>query len=286
MADKGASELATEDNGHTFPLFNRLPWEIRHGIWEQALPSPTPQVLVYKPSTFSAWDPTTNTWDTTDGPPRVPIPPPALLHATHESRKFVLENVVVREERHNGLYPHKRHRVVSRPFDRETDALYIHRENFDAFMEVYMATTPWAARHLVFDILIYQIRHRFPEYWAYCWDDFDSAVDSLGCYLRSIALSALYRCDLLLSHEAIHDGVVKGYYRTVPDGVATAWREDYCERLAAEFRDHQGPNGALWKVRVGSGNLRGADGGEDDEELLECSQVVLKRFTASTMDQD
>lgn len=287
MADKRALKLSTMDDGPVFLLFNRLPWELRHMIWKQALPRPIPQVLAYKSETFPKWDPKTNTWDATDGPPRVPIPPPALLHATQESRKFALEHVLVHEDKPFGLDSHRIHRVVSRPFDREKDALYIHPILLIDFIEVYMATTPWAARHLLFDGIIYtSCRRGFSRFLNRSSDVFESADDRVGRGLRSVALVAPSSCDHLLTLEIMHVGAVKGYYRAVPDEEAMAQGNSKCERLAAAFRGRQGPNGVPWKAVVGSGRLCGADGGDDDEDILECSQVVLERFTASTMDQD
>lgn len=287
MADKRASKLPTKDDGPAFPLFNRLPWEIRHMIWEQALPRPIPRVLTYEFSTFPKWDPKTNTWDATDGPPRFPIPPPALLHATKESRDFALKHVSVREKIFWGPTPLEPSRVVSRPFDREIDALFVHRLHFNAFVEVYMATTPWLARHLVLDHRVYTTRpNPFSGAWDGSWDDFMTAVDKVGRCLQSIAVVSPYNCDRVLSHAAFPDAVPKEYYGAVPDINAMKRRHYILERLAAEFRGRQGPDGVPREVRVGSKRLRGADGGEDDEEILECSQVVLKRFTASNMDQD
>lgn len=256
-------------------------------IWKQALPRPIPQVLAYKSETFPKWDPKTKTWDATDGPPRVPIPPPALLHATQESRKFALEHVLVREDKPYGPNSHKIHRVVSRPFDREKDALYIHPILFGDFIKVYMATTPWAARNLLFDRMIYpRGRRALSGFLNRSWDVFEPADDSVGRGLRSVALVAASNCEYLLTFEIMHVGAVKGYYRAVPDEEKMAHRQTMCERLAAEFRRRQGPNGVPWKAVVGSGRLCGVDGGDDDEETLECSQVVLERFTASTMDQN
>lgn len=108
----------------------------------------------------------------------------------------------------------------------------------------------------------------------------------MGRSLRSVALAAQANCDSLLVHGAFYDGVETRCYRAVPDGKAMARQNHMCERLAAEFRGLQGSDGVPWKVRVGSGRLCGTDGGEDDEEILECSQVVLERFTASTMAQN
>ncbi|KAG6357600.1 hypothetical protein INS49_013477 [Diaporthe citri] len=80
--------------------------------------------------------------------------------------------------------------------------------------------------------------------------------------------------------------VVKGHYRAMPYAEAMVRREGRIERLAAEFRGRQGPNGVPWKVRVSSRWLCGAGGGENDEEILECSQVLIQQFTASTMKED
>lgn len=289
MADNRASKLPAKDDGPIFPLFNRLPWELRQMIWKHALPRPIPQILVYGLSTFSKWDPKKNTWDATDGPPRVPIPPPTLLHATHESREFTLKHVSIREERHWGPSPYEWIRVVSRPFDRERDAIFIHNLHFKDFVKVYMATTPWAARHLVLDRRIYKTYyHPMPSlrFWGCSWVDFKSEAQKVCRSLRSIALAAPNSCDDFLALAAFPDGVETRYYHAVPDGKAMAGRNRMCERLAAEFRGIQGPDGVPWKVRVGGGRLCGADSGEDDEEILECWQVVLERLTASTMDQD
>lgn len=272
------------DDGPVFLLFNRLPWELRHKIWEHALPCPIRQVLVYNSRTFPKWDPRTGTWDATDGPPRVPIPPPALLHATQESRKFALKHVSVREESHWEPSPHERRRIVRRPFDPEMDALFIHSLHFNAFLEVYMATTPWAARHLVLDLWIFRTRpHPFSGVTDSSWDKFKAAVDRVGRGLRSIALAAPGSGEL---RGLPADVVAKGYYRAVPDKKPTSRQNRAGVRLAGELRGRQGPDGVPRKVRVGSGRLCGVDEWEGDEDILECSQVVLKRFTASSMYQD
>lgn len=287
MADKRASNFPTRDDGLVFHFFNRLPWELRHMIWQHALPRPIPQVLVYESSTFSKWDLKTKTWDATDGPPSFPIPPPALLHATKESREFALKHVSVREEGLWGPDPRERFRIVSRPFDREIDGLFIHKLHFNAFVDVYMATTPWVARHLVLDNRIYRYRrHTFRGVWNSRWDDFKTETDRMGRGLQSIALAAPNSCDMFLSLAAFPDPVAKEYYGAVPDSKTMKRRHYIFEGLAAEFRGRQGPDGLPREVRVGSERLCGADGGEDDEEILECSQVVLKRFTFSNMDQE
>lgn len=285
MADKRASKLPAEDDGPVFPLFNRLPWELRHMIWKHALPRPIPQILVYESSTFSKWDPKKNTWDAT-GPPSLPIPPPALLHATKESREFALEHVSVRKDGLWGPNPHQRFRIVSRPFDREIDALFIHKLHFIAFVDVYMATTPWMARHLVLDDRIYKARrHPFSGAWDSTWDNFKTAADGMGRDLRSIALAAPNDCDSILMVAAFPDWVVKEYYRAVPWRNGMMPRDRMCERLAAELRGRQRPDGVPREVRVGSGRLRGADEGEDDERILECSHVDLERLRVSNMKQ-
>lgn len=287
MADKRAPTLPSRDDCPVFRLFNSLPWELRQLIWEHALPRPIPQVLVYEPSTFSKWDPKMSAWDATDGPPRIPIPPPALLHATQESRKFALKHVSVREESHSGSSPHERRRTVSRPFDRETDVLFVHTSHFDTFVEVYMTTTPWAARHLVLHPWIFRTRpHPSSGVRDSSWHKFKTATDRAGRGLRSIALAAPDSCDSLLCLGAFPDVVTKGYYRAVPDKNAITRRDRTGVRLAAEFRGRQGPDGVPREVRIGSGRLCGASIGEDDEEILECSQVVLEWFTASNMDRD
>lgn len=284
MASTRSSSATTKDDGPVFPLFNRLPWEIRQMIWEQALPRPIPQVLTYKLSTFPKWDPNTNTWDATDGPPRVPIPPPALLHTTQESRKLALEHVIVRKEEHYGTNLYHRHYVVSRPFDRDTDSLFIYRCHFDDFIKVYMATTPWAARHLVFDLFIFCFLRSSVTSMRCTWDDFESAADRACRGLRSLSLVNIGKWDIKQALDIFSSQAVKGYYRTVPDAEAMELWEGMGERLGAEFSRRQGPNGVPWNVRVGSGGSCSADGREDDEDVLECSQVVIQRFTASTME--
>jgi hypothetical protein len=150
MAHKRASKShMAEDTA--FPLFNRFPWEIRRMLWEQALPPPIPQVLIYKPTTFPRWDPETEKWDATDGPPTVPILPPLILHATQESRACASEHVLIRKAKNGrtrSVVPRAYHHIVSRPSNRDTGALFVHEAHFPCFMSVYMETTPSAARPL------------------------------------------------------------------------------------------------------------------------------------------
>lgn len=148
-----------------------------------------------------------------------------------------------------------------------------------------MATTPSAARHLVFDIDVYGViggMDTYPRLWLgfphIGWLHFRSAVDR--CHgLRSVALAELDRCDGRLDAEAEGDREPRGYYRAVPDAAAMARREGGAEELGAELSGAEGPDGTPWKVRVSSAGLCGAGGEEYDQRLLECSQVVLQRMT-------
>lgn len=204
MARRKAPKTNITDGDPVFPRFNLFPWEIRRMVWEQALPPPIPQALIYKPADFPRWDPKTETWDATDGPPTIPIPPPALLHTTEESRAFVLEHVLIRKvkkARTRCAAPSAYHHIVSRPFNRDTDALFVHEEHFPAFLGEYMASTPWAARHLVFDadIFYYGDQTHAPNVG---WFEFSPLADRCRG-LWSVALVELRRCDARLDAGAV-----------------------------------------------------------------------------------
>ena len=191
-------------------------------VWEQALPPPIPQVLIYKPTTFPGWDPETEKWDVTDGPPTVPILPPAILHATQESRACALEHVVLirkaKKARTRSVAPRAYHHIVSRPFNRDADALSVHEAHFPCFMSVYMETTPSAARHLVFDVDICNGLGRY--YDGPSWYDFPPVAARKCRGLRSVALAGLSRCDDRLHTEAEGDREPRGCYRVLPDAEA------------------------------------------------------------------
>lgn len=287
MASKQASNLPTKDNGPCFAFFNHLPWELRRMVWEEALPPPIPQILIYKPTTFPRWNAKTNTWNATDGLPTIPIPPPALLHTTQESRAFALERVHIRKVKKaptRCTAPSAYHHIVSRLFDRDADALFIHEEHFPAFVDIYMASTPQVARHLVFDADIFRER-----IWTWGpdigWYNFMDREEERQSHVRSVAVVELRRCDSRLDAEAVGDRVARGYYRAVPDAEAVAWRERLDEDLAQDFRgwDGDGEDGISCKVVVGSAGLCGGGGGERAERVLECSQVLLQRVNGSTM---
>lgn len=282
MARKRAPKSITENESPGFPRFNLLPWEIRHMIWTEALPAPIPQVLIYKSTTFPRWDPGTKDWDATDGPPTIPILPPAILHATQESRACALEQILVRKvkkARTRCVAPSAYHHIVSRPFNRDMDALFVHEEHFPAFKDIYMNTTPSAARHLLFDVDIHD-----RDGWYYgdgIWYDLPAMASKKCRGLRSVAVVGLGRCDSRLDAEAVLEREPRGYYRAVPDAEAVAWQEGLGQALKDEFRGHKSSDGIPWKVKVGSDGLLGAaiEEEDDDEGILECSQVVLERLT-------
>lgn len=258
-------------------------------VWEEALPPPIPQVLIYKPITFPRWNVKTNTWDATDGPPTIPIPPPALLQTTQESRAFALERVhicKVKKAPTRCTAPSAYHHIVSRPFDRDADALFIHERHFPAFVGGYMTCTPQMARHLVFDADIFHDRDWTSAPYS-GWDRFWVRAKVHRGHLRSVAVVELRRCDGRLDAEAMGDRAPRGYYRAVPDAEAAAWREGLDEELAEDFEEwEERDDGISCKVTVGSGGLCGGGGGERAEGVLECSQVLLQRVNASTIEQD
>lgn len=287
MASLEASKSSAENEGPAFSRFNQLPWEIRRMVWEHALPAPIPQVLIYKPTTFPKWNPKTKDWDATDGPPTIPILPPAILHATQESRDFALEHVVVRKSkkyRTRSVRPDVYHHIVSRPFNRDIDALFVHQVHFRAFTRVYMATTPWAARHLLFDDNIFD------------WDGFELGggwfydfplVASKKCRsLRSASLVRLGRCDSRLDNRAKGDYEPRGCYRAVRDMMASDNRENLDCLLENHFQYHEDPNYVPPETKVGINWLCGAAGEGDDKGFLECSQVVLERLTDLNVPSD
>lgn len=295
IARKRAPKSITENENSCFPRFNLFPWEIRHMIWAEALPAPIPQVLIYKPTTFPRWDPETKDWDPRDGPPTIPILPPAILHATQESRACALEHVLVRKAkkaRTRCVAPSAYHHIVCRPFNRDTDALFVHKWHFPAFVEAYMATTPSAARHLIFDLDLYGVDGGMsPFFWLGAshigWRDFTYQTDR--CHgLRSVALAKLTRCYGRLNAHAEGDGEPRGYYRAVPDPWAAAWFDGVGEELGADLSGAGGPGGTPWRFRVSSNRLcwAAAEEKDDDEGLLECSQVIVSRVTPSTVADD
>ncbi|KAL1882979.1 hypothetical protein Daus18300_000617 [Diaporthe australafricana] len=236
MARKQAPELATKAEDPAFPRFNRFPLEIRRMIWKQALPPPIPRILVYKLTTFSRWDPETKDWNATDGPPTVPIPPPALLHPTQESRAFALEHVRIRKAkkaRTRFVAPSAYHHIT----------LFVHKWHFPSFVDVYMATTPSAARHLVFDHDVYRAIARMdPFLWLgashISWDDFSYATHRCRG-LRSVALTEL---DRRLDAEAEGDREPRGYYRAVPGAEVVECMEGDVEGLGTELDGREGPD--------------------------------------------
>ena len=82
-------------------------------------------------------------------------------------------------------------------------------------------------------------------------------------------------------------GSTRGNHRAVPDAEAGAGREGLGESIGAEFRRRRNPEGVLWEVRVGCSRLCGTGAADDDDDdgLVEFSQVVLQRFTASTVEE-
>lgn len=287
MASKEASKATTENEVPAFSRFNQLPWELRRMVWEQALPAPIPQVLIYKPTTFPKWDPKTNDWDATDGPPTIPILLPAILHATQESRAFALEHIIVRKSkkyRTRSVRPDVYHHIVSRPFKRDTDALFVHQVHFRAFTRVYMATTPWAARRLLFDDAVYDDGFALGDGVLY---DFPLAASQKCRDLRSVSLVRLGRCDSRLDNSAKGDYEPRGCYRAVPDLVAFEELEDLVWSLENQFLYHKDPDFVPWKLSwktISAMNWALGAACENDEEgleegLLECSQVVLERLT-------
>lgn len=260
-----------------FSRFNNFPWEIRRMVWEEALSPTVPQVLTYKASTFPRWDHTANTWGADDGPPWIPIPPPALLHTNAEARAFALEHVRIRTEKKlptRSRAPNSYHRMVTRAFDRDIDALFVHETHFRAFMGVYMRRTPFAARHLIFDSDLFAPRRD----WYDLWDHFVGEAAERCRGLRSVTLADLSRCAGALDARAFGDCTARGYYRIVTDVEAAGRYKRLGEELRQQFEGLMGPDGVPWKVEV-----RGASScGTDEEGILECSQVLVEGFTASS----
>ena len=222
-------------------------------------------------------------------PPTVPIPPPALLHKIQESCAFALEHVLIRKVKKaptRSLAPSAYHHIVSRPFNRDKDALFIHEAHFQDFVDTYMETTPSVARHLVFDVDIYHAR----GYWygedTARWPDFQIPAGEKWRGLRSVSFVGLGRCENRLHAEACGERESRGYYRAVADSEAVAWLEYLGQALKKGFECRRGPESLLREVKVVRGELCGSAGGDDDDGLLECSQVVLQRVTASTVADD
>lgn len=281
-----APKVATTSDSPVFTLFNYLPWELRHVIWEQALPPSIPQVMIYKPATFPKWDPGTNTWDAIDGPPTVPIPPPTLLHTTHESRKFALKHVLIREVPKaptRSPAPTAFHRIVSRPFNRDTDAMFIHDRYFLDFVEMYKTTRPEAARHLIFHRITFQKRRVLsPLTLTSPWHDFISVADGSSRGLRSVNWVRWGLLDFSLMNEALGEWEERSYYRGVPEMEISSYEWGVCTPIAAGFKSLRYSGGVRWRVRVGRGVPYGAHDEEDKEGVLDCSKVTIQRFTAST----
>ena len=108
-------DIQTAINAPAFTRFSSLPLELRQLVWHFAVPDDEPEVLILREvnTTLQGQDPTpeSTTVDTAF---------PALMHACHESRDFVLK--------HSGLRfrfsPKARCEVPFRPFRPELDTVF------------------------------------------------------------------------------------------------------------------------------------------------------------------
>lgn len=115
----------------------------------------TPQVLIYHPKHFPAWDAKSGDWSKKTGPPTIAVAAPALLHVCRESRQFALEHFHVRRLRKEGTRkrnPDAYHHIVSRPFDFEKDHILVHPLVLGPFVRTFLKNTPELARNLVFPV--------------------------------------------------------------------------------------------------------------------------------------
>ncbi|KAK4155917.1 hypothetical protein C8A00DRAFT_13089 [Chaetomidium leptoderma] len=109
-----------------FLLFNKLPCELRQMIWHFALPDDNHEVLTLQnPRETVDWD---DDYGATEVAPPEPMTVemacPALMHACHESRDFVLNHSGTRFRTPSFSFSDDRFEVPFRPFRPELDTAF------------------------------------------------------------------------------------------------------------------------------------------------------------------
>lgn len=237
-----------------------------------------PQVLIYDPKTFPAWNAKSGCWSEKDGPPSVAVGIPALLHVCRESRQFALEHVYIRRLKKKDTRkrnPDAYHHIISRPFDVEKDQIFVHPTVSGPFFRRVVKNTPWLAQNLIlsfaaiFDTAFWrrEPRRRNVMRWRRCLLYFPQCKNLKS--VRFIRTPPPDNDDDPYPVDQLMDGVNPSRDHHVVE--AENMMPNVLLLCQFEFNDTYTPNGISWKELSLTGGL--------DKILLEFGFVNVERIT-------